>query len=375
MTRLADLFAKAAQHGLFANVPVRPGLKREIRRDRTGRTEARWVKTEPARKIRHFAATSSSLRGKHADLGVMVNATANGTALGVKEGRAWGMDNGAYSGKFDPVVLLNAMDKYRAHRGTCKFVVSPDVLGDGRATEAMHRVWGPVIRRAGYPVAFVLHRGTTRLPDCDALFVPAMNLDDPHVPRIVEEARRAGKWVHVGRVNSAQRTASMHRLGANSVDGTHTAFVGVERGTAKMAAWMDAANATGNAPTLLQEDRKPEPRAAYWARIEPDQHAGEAMTHGAQPLATLAEHEIDEGMLVGHKGRVGVLLTAPEDGWVKVTFGNPLNDEAGMEDMEELPTHAVYGPVTLDRPHRADSLTPWQMAGQQKPQKKRRKHQ
>lgn len=350
--------AKSEQPGLLPGVPPRPGLTSELRRDKRGHAQRRWV-----RKVRHFTATGSSLKGKHPDLGVMTNATTSGVSAGVKEGRMWGMDNGAYSGKFSPDVLLNAMDRYRPHRDTCKFVVAPDVLGDGPATEAMYRQWRPIIRQAGYPVAFVLHRGTTKLPDCDALFVPALNLDDPHVPRLVEEARRAGKWVHVGRVNSAERTSSMYRLGADSVDGTHTRFKGMDQGTADQGAWMDAANAQGAMPTLLTEQRPLESADRYARRVQRSRLHQQAQRAGAQVLSTLPAGAVDAGDLVSDgAGRVGILRSAPEDGWVLVAFTDPLHPDV-EPDIEDVPTRNLFGPLSLGAPHRAAQLTARQLAG------------
>lgn len=353
------LFLKAPQPGLWRGVPERPGLRRELRTDRQGHSQHRWVQTE--RKVRHFTATSSSMAGRHPDLGVMVNALTTGTALGVKEGRTWGMDNGAYSGRFDPDALLDALDKFRPHRQTCRFVVAPDVLGDGAATEALYPTWRAVIRRAGYPVAFVAHRGTTRLPDCDALFVPAMNLDDPNIPRLVEEARRAGKWVHVGRVNSAERTASMFRLGADSVDGTHTRFEGVDQGTKNQGAWMDAANAQARQPTLLTEDRGLESEEAYAARRAQSRKQDAAAGRGAQLVSDLGD-EAHAGMLVAHvDGRVGVLLAPPEDGQVVVSFPVDPMDPEGEDELSLVPADELHGPVSLAAPNTPQELTHRQM--------------
>lgn len=369
------LLAKADQPGLWPDAPLRRGLRRELHVNRRGHQQHRWVRPgeapRAARRVQYFAATSSSLEGKHADLGVMVNAHTTGIHRGVQEGRAWGMDNGAYSGRFEPHVLMDALERFAPYRGTCRFVVAPDVLGDGAATEALYRTWRPIIRRAGYPVAFVAHAGTTRLPDCDALFVPALNLEDPHIPRLVEEARRAGKWVHVGRVNSETRTSSMFRLGADSVDGTHTRFKGVERAVGDMGAWMDAANAQAQVSPLLTEDRRPEPPARYAARVSRSAVGDAARLRDAVPLPELPPGELHTGMLVGHAGRVGVLHSEPEDGWAMVAFDDPWHEDGG--GLEDLPAHQVYGPVTLAAPHHAQTLTPRQMAGNPESRKKKRR--
>lgn len=306
----------------------------------------------------YFASTSSRLHGTHPHLGVMVNALTGSVARGVKEGRTWGLDNGAYSGRFDPAVLCAALDRYAPWQGSCAFVVSPDVPGAGDATLDLLRTWAGAIRQAGYRAAFVLHPGVTALPDCDALFIPASNLHSPDVPRLAQEARLAGKWVHVGRVNSARRTTSMARLGAHSVDGTYMAFTGVQRGAATMAGWVRQAAAQVTVPPLLTEDRRPEPPATYRARTRPERQAAYAAQYGARPLSNLPDHELRAGLLTGHAGRVGVLQSPPEGGHVLVAF---TDEDSGETYTERLSVHLTYGPVTLAAPQQAQRPTHWDL--------------
>lgn len=240
----------------------------------------------------------------------MVNALTGSVALGVKEGRTWGLDNGACSGRFDPAVLCAALDRYAPWRAGRAFVVSPDVPGAGDATLTLLRTWASAIRHAGYRATFVLHPGVTALPDCDALLIPASNLRCPDVPRLTQEARLAGKWVHVGRVNSERRRTSMVRLGAHSVDGTYMAFTGVQRGSSTMARRVE--------------------QAAAQATLTP--------------------------LLTGHAERVSVLQSPPEGGHVLVAF----TDEGSSETYtERLSTDLTYGPVTLAAPHQAQHPPHW----------------
>lgn len=321
-----------------------------------------WPAPGPARPrgVLYLTSTSSSLQGAHPDLGVMVNALTGSVALGVQEGRTWGLDNGAYSGRFDPATLCAALDRYAPWRHTCAFVVSPDVPGDGPATLNLLGTWAPALRRAGYRAAVVLHPGVTRLPDCDALFIPASNLLDPHVPRLAQEARLAGKWVHVGRVNSERRTVSMARLGAHSVDGTYVAFTGVQRGVATITGWVEQAAAQAAQPRLLTEDLQLEDPAAYRARTRPDRSAAWARQYGARPLTALPPDVVRSGLHVGYAGRVGVLLAPPEDGEVLVAF---TDEDSGETYPETVSVHATYGPVTLGAPQAAQRLDHWQITG------------
>lgn len=264
--RVPARFAKAVQAGLFG--PANPELHRERRTDKRGRTEARWVKNKNkeregwnmnhltteqrrAQGVTYLVSTSSSLNGKGINIGVMVNALTSGRHQGVLEGRPWGMDNGAYSGKFDPELFMRALEKWQDQAGTCRFVVAPDVLGDGRATEALYEQWRLPIRAMGFPVAFVAHRGTRELPNCDALFIPATNLDDPLLPGLIMQARSRGLWIHVGKVNSAERMRLAARLGANSADGTHVRFTGLEEGLKEIDGWTQETITERAKPGLL----------------------------------------------------------------------------------------------------------------------------
>lgn len=145
-------------------------------------------------------------------------------------GLPWGCDNGAFS-SFDPVRYRRFLARVRG-QPRCLWVVAPDRVGDARATLALFREWAEEVRAAGQPVAFVGQDGQEDLEvpwqEIDAWFVggstrwklsqAAADLDG--------EARRRGKWVHMGRVNSRRRLEVAHARGADSVDGSSMSMYG-----------------------------------------------------------------------------------------------------------------------------------------------------
>src|SRR5262245_9690309 len=116
------------------------------------------------------------------------------------------IDNGVFSG-FDADAFRGCLDQWQGEPG-CLFVVCPDVVGDARATRALFDQWAGTIRGSGFPVAFVSQDGQ------DALPVPWDNFDAWFIGGSTEwklsregaslaiEAKRRGKWLHVGRVNT-----------------------------------------------------------------------------------------------------------------------------------------------------------------------------
>lgn len=141
-----------------------------------------------------------------------------------------GLDNGCYS----KVIPFNALKwytwvrshvKYAAMGGTCLFSVAPDVVGDAYKTFNRSLVWLPVLRKLGYKAAFATQDGLTQalLPWdwFDVLFVGGTNawkLSDASWA-IVREAKRRGKYVHVGRVNTLARLRMCADNAVDSVDG------------------------------------------------------------------------------------------------------------------------------------------------------------
>lgn len=137
------------------------------------------------------------------------------------------------------------------------FATAPDALGfvDGAPRGHAWNTWfksGPVferIRELGLPAALVLQNGVelsdpmthTHWDMFDAVFIGGS--DDfklgEQARRLVAEAKRHGKWVHMGRVNSLKRLRIAQNLGCDSADGTYVGF-GPSKNVPKLLAWLDA---------------------------------------------------------------------------------------------------------------------------------------
>lgn len=142
----------------------------------------------------------------------------------------WAADNRCYvlGEKFDFDQYLSFCWQVKPYSGRCLFVAAPDVVGDAEKTLARwHKHYQP-LHQVGLPLAYVAQDGLERLPrvDFQALFIggtTAYKLG-PTARRLIADARRAGLWVHVGRVNSIARMRYFWHLGADSVDGTDVCF-------------------------------------------------------------------------------------------------------------------------------------------------------
>lgn len=175
----------------------------------------------------------------------------------------WCADNGAFTDRWDEGKWwrwLNAPQQLeRLER--CLFATAPDVVGDWRATEARSRPWLERIRGLGYPVAYVAQNGMEHSTwdlwdEIDVLFIggtwecryhgarPNARTNDARgmhlkawcevagcglrvhewklsdaAVNLAHVAGSVGKWVHVGRVNSAKRIQWAAEF-AHSADGT-----------------------------------------------------------------------------------------------------------------------------------------------------------
>jgi hypothetical protein len=138
--------------------------------------------------------------------------------------RAWAADNAAFS-RFDAEAYVSMLARVRGLPG-CLFVTAPDVVGDAFATRELWRDWYPALSAYGLPLAFVLQDGVEDVGvpwlECGAVFVggsTAFKLG-PTARMCVQEAKRQGKWVHMGRVNTAARLRYAQHIGCDSVDGS-----------------------------------------------------------------------------------------------------------------------------------------------------------
>jgi hypothetical protein len=146
-------------------------------------------------------------------------------------GIPWAADNDCFQG-LDPVRYDAMLDRIKGLPG-CRFVTVPDVVGDAHATAVAFEKWAPALERRGLPVALVLQDGL-EAPELaewlertwhrlDAVFVGGSTewKLGPEARRIVREAKRRGKWVHWGRVNTQRRIDYVIGTGAcDSMDGS-----------------------------------------------------------------------------------------------------------------------------------------------------------
>lgn len=146
-------------------------------------------------------------------------------------GQPWAADNGRFSAPqtYSDDRYLGWLAK-RPHQDACLFATAPDVVGDAAATLALSGPMFARIRALGYRVALVAQDGLERLTvpwsSFDALFIGGTTewkLSEA-AASLVREAKRRGKWVHMGRVNSLRRLRFAQSIGCDSADGTYLRF-------------------------------------------------------------------------------------------------------------------------------------------------------
>ena len=142
----------------------------------------------------------------------------------------WMADNGCFSDKWDWRTWWTFLTNNADRADSCLFAVAPDVVGNAAATLEKSAPWMPRIRTLGYRVAFVAQDGQESLPvpwdEFDALFIGGSTewKLGPHARELAGEAKRRGKWVHMGRVNSEKRYRYAAAIGCDSADGTFLTF-------------------------------------------------------------------------------------------------------------------------------------------------------
>lgn len=164
-------------------------------------------------------------------------------------GQVWAADNGRFNSphEYTDAKYLAWLNKMPVD--TCLFATAPDVVGDAWATLEMSRPMLPRIRALGYPVAFVGQDGleglTVPWDAFDCLFVGGTTKwklsEDAY--SLAREAKRRGKWTHMGRVNSWQRFRAAAAAGYDSADGTYLRFDPTQKrlGKRRIETWTDEA--------------------------------------------------------------------------------------------------------------------------------------
>lgn len=151
----------------------------------------------------------------------------------VEAGVPWAADNDAFGGfKVAPYLKMLATI---AHQPGCLFVTAPDAVADAWTTLCWFMRWLPIIKACDLPVAYVLQDGIegAGVPwtQTDAIFIGGSTEFKlgPKVRSLVVEAKRRGKYVHMGRVNGwldsagqlrAERVEYAKNIGCDSIDGS-----------------------------------------------------------------------------------------------------------------------------------------------------------
>lgn len=158
-------------------------------------------------------------------------------------GVLWCADNGCFSDKWDEESWW-AFLVANAHRADdCLFAVAPDIVGDAWRSHMRSYPWLAKIRKLGYPVAYVLQDNAEKHPipwhDFDVAFIGGTTewKLGRAARELVAEAKRRGKWVHMGRVNSGKRWRYAEAIGCDSVDGTYLTF-GPDVNLPKLLGWV-----------------------------------------------------------------------------------------------------------------------------------------
>lgn len=153
----------------------------------------------------------------------------------------WGVDNGCFVLHQDKSQarrrqVLDGFMRYVWSRHWDRpvppaFIAVPDEVGNHEATLAAFQLWYGCLKALDLPLAFVAQNGATpaNLPWhlLSAVFIGGTPDEageewktGPQSAAIIREAKRRGKWVHVGRVNGQRRVRWCVEQGADSIDGS-----------------------------------------------------------------------------------------------------------------------------------------------------------
>jgi hypothetical protein len=160
-------------------------------------------------------------------------------------GQVWAADTGRYASPqdYDAGAYLAWLSRLAPELERCLFATAPDTFGDAGATLADSLPMLPRIRALGYRAALVaqpeLSIDAAPWSEFDALFVGGPNSwqHSDALRALAAEARRLGKWLHVGRVNTLGRLRFAQSIGADSADGTFLAF-GPDQNTPRLRRWL-----------------------------------------------------------------------------------------------------------------------------------------
>jgi hypothetical protein len=180
------------------------------------------------------------------------------TSYTKRDGWIWAADNGCFNERtyVGDVAWMDWLKRNAGQASSCLFATAPDVVGDHEATMTRSVPWLPLIRALGYPAAFVAQNGAkpNNVPwhAFDVLFIGGdtewkLGTD---AADLALWARRKGKRVHMGRVNSYKRLRHAAAIGCDTADGTFLAF-GPDVNTARLASWIDRMTASPFLPLAM----------------------------------------------------------------------------------------------------------------------------
>ena len=191
------------------------------------------------------------------DLGFMMQ-PGMGNKIDLRHG-VWAADNGCFSktARFDAGNWLAWLASLRDMRESCLFATTPDVRGDWEQSIKRSAPYLPTIAQLGYKVALVAQDGMPLqyldVGGYDALFIGGNDewKFSEEAYALAEKARKQGRWIHQGRVNSFSRLRGMRVAGFDSADGTFVKW-GPDRNLPKVYDWLDEINF--NNPLLIDVD-------------------------------------------------------------------------------------------------------------------------
>ena len=159
---------------------------------------------------------------------------------------AWGAATGCFTQPhtFSMSRYIDWLTDRKYAQDSCLFATAPDVVGDAVATLEISKEPLQEIRGLGYKSALVAQDGLENLDvpwdTFDCLFIGGTTewkLSE-HAYALTEEAKRRGKWAHMGRVYSFRRIVAATISGYDSVDGTFLAY-GPDKNIVRLTHWLN----------------------------------------------------------------------------------------------------------------------------------------
>lgn len=223
----------------------------------------------------YFAATGSNLDalGAHPNIGIMTGPRA-ANYVPIRTGRPWASDCDVLSRHgYDEAAYFKHLIRMQPFHATCRFVVVPDLPGNGEATHAMFPYLARELADSGFPLAYVLQDGCETLDfplGCDVAFLGGTDpWREAWGATLLARARAEGLGTHVGRVNSQRRVQALALTACDGADGTYVGFRGLKRGISEIGQWLNAASAPLFAPEDVQPLVTPERAVRPAARRAP----------------------------------------------------------------------------------------------------------